>query len=52
MDEYYMPNIRTHMFGVLNEGSSTQYNFLFHEPGKSNPDSVISMIHEFLEHQV
>lgn len=42
MDEYFMPIIWIHLFGVMNEGNCTQYNFVFHEPGKSNSYSLIS----------
>lgn len=52
MDEYVMPRVRRYLFGVVNEGSGTQHNFVFHEPGKSNSYSAISMLHEYLEHQV
>lgn len=52
MDEYFMPKIRTHIFGIVNEGSGIQYNYMFHEPGKCDPNSVISMLHDFLENEI
>lgn len=52
MDEYFMPKIRVHVFGIVNEGSGTQHNYLFHKPGRSNPDAVISMLNDYLEYKV
>lgn len=47
MDEYYLPKVRTHLFGIVNEGAGTEHNYLIHKPGKSNPNAVISMLHDF-----
>lgn len=49
---YFMPKIRTHVFGVVNEATNEQYHYKFHELGKSDPNSVISMVHDVLENQL
>ncbi len=51
IDEYFMPKVRTHVFGIVNEGSGIQYNYLFHEPGKFDPEAVVSMLHDFFQNE-
>ena len=47
-----MPKVRTHVFGIVNEGASLQYNYLFHEPGRCDPSAIVSMLHDFLQVEV
>ena len=52
MDEFIMPKIRVNIIGVVNEATGEKTSFLFHDPGRSNPSAVISMLHNYLKHQV
>lgn len=41
-DEKSKAKLRTNLFGVTSEGSGQQNNFLFHQPGMSDPWYIMS----------